>query len=53
MEAVITKENRVANPEIAQGSNVIDRKVTYPGVAEAFGLKYTPIEKVLGQKKRK
>jgi alanine dehydrogenase len=41
------------NPEIAQGINVIDGKVTYTGVAEAFGLKYTPIEKVLGVKRRK
>ena len=39
------------NPEIAQGINIIEGKVTYPGVAEAFGLKYTPIEKVLGAKK--
>ena len=41
------------NPEIAQGINVIDGKVTYAGVAEAFGLKYTPIEKVLGAKRRR
>jgi alanine dehydrogenase len=41
------------NPEIAQGINVIDGKVTYAGVAEAFGLKYTPIEKVLGARQRK
>jgi alanine dehydrogenase len=41
------------NPEIAQGINVIDGKVTYTGVAEAFGLKYTPIEKVLGARQRK
>jgi alanine dehydrogenase len=41
------------NPEIAQGINIIDGKVTYPGVAAAFALKYTPIEKVLGQKRRK
>jgi len=41
------------NPEIAEGINIIEGKVTYPGVADAFGLKYTPIEKVLGQKKRK
>ena len=40
------------NPEIAQGINVIDGKVTFAGVAEAFGLKYTPIEKVLGAKRR-
>ena len=41
------------NPEIAQGINVIDGKVTYAGVAEAFGLKYTPIEKALGAKRRR
>jgi hypothetical protein len=26
---------------------VVDSKVTYPGVAEAFGLDYTPIEEML------
>ncbi|MGE5256961.1 MAG: alanine dehydrogenase [Hyphomicrobiales bacterium] len=41
------------NPEIAQGINIIDGRVTYPGVAEAFGLKYTPLQKVLSQKRRK
>jgi len=41
------------NPEIAQGINIIDGKVTYPGVAEAFGLKSTPIEKLLASKRRK
>jgi alanine dehydrogenase len=41
------------NPEIAQGINIIEGKVTYSGVADAFALKYTPIEKVLGQKRRK
>ena len=40
------------NPEIAQGVNVIDGKVTYAGVAEAFGLKYTPLEKVLLNRKK-
>jgi alanine dehydrogenase len=30
---------------LALGLNVIKGKVTYPGVAEAFGLDYTPIEK--------
>ena len=39
------------NPEIAQGINIIEGKVTYPGVADAFALKYTPIGKVLGQKR--
>jgi alanine dehydrogenase len=40
------------NPEIAQGINIIDGQVTYPGVAEAFGLKYQPLEKVLQAKAR-
>jgi len=41
------------DPEFAQGINIIDGKVTYPGVAEAFGLKSTPIEKLLASKRRK
>ena len=32
---------------LALGVNVVSGDVTYPGVAEAFGLKYTPIEKAL------
>lgn len=32
---------------LALGLNVVAGKVTYPGVAEAFGLPYTPIEEVL------
>ncbi|HEX6940144.1 MAG TPA: alanine dehydrogenase [Longimicrobiales bacterium] len=32
---------------LALGLNVIDGKVTYPGVAEAFGMPYTPVEQVL------
>mgnify|MGYP005843734895 FL=1 len=40
------------NPEIAKGINIMAGKVTYPGVAQAFGLKYTPLEKVLGGKRR-
>ena len=32
---------------LALGVNVVAGDVTYPGVAEAFGLKYTPIEKAL------
>ena len=32
---------------LALGVNVVGGKVTYPGVADAFGLKYTPVEKVL------
>jgi alanine dehydrogenase len=32
---------------LALGVNVVDGKVTYPGVAEAFDLEFTPVEKVL------
>src|SRR5688572_15939806 len=32
---------------LALGINVVDGKCTYPGVAEAFALDYTPVEKVL------
>jgi alanine dehydrogenase len=35
------------NSEIKPGANVVRGKVTYKGVAEAFGLDYTPIEKLL------
>jgi alanine dehydrogenase len=41
------------NPEIAKGINIMAGKVTYPGVAEAFGLKYTPLDKVMGPQRRK
>ncbi|HSJ06464.1 MAG TPA: NAD-binding protein, partial [Longimicrobiales bacterium] len=32
---------------LALGVNVVDGRVTYPGVAEAFGLEYTPVEECL------
>lgn len=32
---------------LALGLNVVNGKVTYPGVAEAFDLEYTPVEQVL------
>jgi len=35
------------NPDLAKGVNIIDGKVTYKGVAEAFGLEYTPLDAVL------
>ena len=35
------------NPEIKLGANVVQGKVTYTGVAEAFGLEYTSIDKLL------
>ena len=35
------------NPEIKLGANVVQGKVTYKGVAEAFGLEHTPIDGLL------
>lgn len=35
------------NSEIKLGANVVDGKVTYKGVADAFGLKYVPIDSLL------
>ena len=45
------KKAALENPEIARGINIIKGKVTYKGVAEAFGLKYTPLGSVLKQKR--
>jgi alanine dehydrogenase len=33
------------SPPLLKGLNVVDGKVTYPGVAEAFGLEYVPPER--------
>jgi len=35
------------NPEIKLGANVVKGHVTYEGVAEAFGLKLSNIDKLL------
>jgi len=35
------------NREIGRGANVVRGQVTYMGVAEAFGLEYVPIDKLL------
>lgn len=35
------------NAELRKGLNVVHGKVVYPGVAEAFGLEYTPVESIL------
>lgn len=35
------------NPEIKWGANVVNGKVTYTGVADAFGMDYTPIDTLL------
>jgi alanine dehydrogenase len=37
------------NNEIRLGVNVVQGKVTYKGVADAFGMKYTPIDSLLGE----
>ncbi len=41
------KRAMAENREIALGANVIGGKITYEGVAEAFGLEYTPIDQLL------
>jgi alanine dehydrogenase len=35
------------NPEIKRGANIVKGKVTYKGVAEAFGLEYVPVDNLL------
>jgi alanine dehydrogenase len=35
------------NADLAKGANVIDGKVTYKGVAEAFGMEYTDLKSLL------
>jgi alanine dehydrogenase len=35
------------NVEIKRGANVVQGKVTYKGVADAFGLAYTPVDGLL------
>ncbi|UCH23371.1 MAG: alanine dehydrogenase [Deltaproteobacteria bacterium] len=35
------------NPEIRSGANIVNGKITYRGVADAFGFDYTPTEKLL------
>jgi alanine dehydrogenase len=37
----------VENPEIAGGANVICGKLTYPAVAEAFGLQAVPLAEAM------
>ncbi|HWQ61591.1 MAG TPA: alanine dehydrogenase, partial [Negativicutes bacterium] len=36
------------NPGLAKGVNVVNGKVTYQAVAEALGLKYTPLTEAMG-----
>jgi alanine dehydrogenase len=35
------------NPALQKGLNIVDGKVTYPAVAEAFGLPFTPLDSYL------
>ena len=35
------------NPEIKRGANAVKGKVTYRGVADAFGLEYVPVDSLL------
>jgi alanine dehydrogenase len=35
------------NPALAKGVNLVDGKITYKAVAEAFNLPYTPLEEIL------
>ena len=37
------------NEEIKLGANVVNGKVTYKGVADAFRMKYTPVDEILNQ----
>lgn len=34
-------------PDIAKGANIVEGKITYKGVAEAFSLPYTPLKDVI------
>lgn len=43
------KKAALENPELAKGINIIEGKITYRGVAEAFGLAYTPLGSILKQ----
>jgi alanine dehydrogenase len=35
------------NPEIKKGANVIQGQITFKGVADAFGMKFVPVDKLL------
>jgi alanine dehydrogenase len=35
------------NPEIKRGANIVKGKVTYKGVADAFGLEFVPVDSLL------
>jgi alanine dehydrogenase len=35
------------NEEILKGVNIAKGKITFPGVADAFNLEFTPVEKLI------
>ena len=35
------------NPDLAKGVNMVDGKITYEAVAQAFGMTYTPLREML------
>jgi alanine dehydrogenase len=35
------------DPALARGLNLCDGKVTYPAVAEALGLPYAPVDRIV------
>nr|WP_319490572.1 alanine dehydrogenase [uncultured Desulfobacter sp.] len=41
------KQAMQTNPEIKRGANIINGKVTYKAVADAFGLTYTPVDQLM------
>jgi alanine dehydrogenase len=41
------KKAMQTDPEIKRGANIINGKVTYKAVADAFGMVYTPVDKLL------
>ncbi|RJQ63925.1 MAG: alanine dehydrogenase [Desulfobacteraceae bacterium] len=43
------KAAALENPELAKGINIIDGKITYRGVAEAFKMEYVPLNSVLSR----
>ncbi len=42
------KKSSRENPAMKEGLNIIDGKVTYRGVAEAFDMEHTPVDTLLG-----
>lgn len=46
------KKAALENPEIASGINVLNGKVTYKGVADAFDMPYDPLESIIGYPKK-